>query len=351
MTGNDNVVPLQTPDPIDAEAAMWLARLDNDELTGADRAELRAWLLKDDRHREALSSYLSIWGDLDEIVRDVGHADAAPRPGFANFRLALAGSFAAVFALIGSILFVGQNFREQPDRSFEALYATGLGEYKEFMLPDGSHAAINSDTKIFVDFSNDERNITLASGEAEFTVFHDAERRFRVFANGRVVEAVGTAFVVRIDGDKTLVSVTEGKVRFGEMLAPLPEEVLGASSAQQPMLVAQSATLIESGEEAVADGAYQEIRSFTSQELQKRLAWKDGRMIFDGEPLREVIDEFSRHSRVKIELDEPAYGDLQVTGNFVLGDVDAFLEAVEITIGVHAEWVDDSSVLITADAG
>ena len=65
---------------------------------------------------------------------------------------------------------------------------------------------------------------------------------------------------------------------------------------------------------------------------------------------RDVIDEFARHSSIAIELSEPSVADLEVTGNFILGDVDAFLEAIEISLGVRAERLPDDRVLLTPTA-
>jgi len=65
------------------------------------------------------------------------------------------------------------------------LYSTAIGEITRYTLPDGSTLDLNSNSRVRVYFSGQERFIEVLSGEALFNVHPDA-RPFLV-ASGRVL--------------------------------------------------------------------------------------------------------------------------------------------------------------------
>ncbi len=353
MTDNGNVFTLRPEETVDAEAATWLVRLDRGDLSDAERQELRRWLAADARHVVALKSNMSVWEDFDELARDlVLLRETPPQAGRRHRRsmfvpIVWALSGIAVVSLTALALLPGL-FADRVPEDFKVVLETGLAEHKTVPLPDASEASLNSDTLAEIEYTAEKRHVRLIRGEARFRIAHDPNRAFAVLANGRIIEAVGTAFVVRIDNGETLVSVSEGRVRVAATHDVAgsgdPFDVVGTSGAGRRIL--------HSGEELVFAAAQTEVevREYDPSAFERRLAWTEGRMIFDGEPLHEVIAEFARHSEITIELSKPSIADLQVTGNFVLGDVEAFLEAIEIAQGIKAERLADDRVLLAAAA-
>ena len=357
MSDKGKVLTLERRGTVDAEAAAWLARLDRGDLAESERFELRQWLAEDERHAAALKSSIAFWEDIDELARDLGAEPAVTekdgRKAAGSFFRPVAFALSGIAALVvaGVVLLSGivaDAPRDPAVADFELTVETGLGEHRTIALPDSSAASLNSDTLAEVEYTAGERRVRLRRGEARFEVAHDPDRPFAVLANDRVIEAVGTAFVVKIEGDETLVSVTEGQVRVAAAydVSPTgdPFEVVGTSGAGR--------RLLHSGEELVFAAAQMEVevRQYDPLAFERRLAWTEGRMDFAGESLKDVIQEFGRHSNIAIELSEPSVADLQVTGNFILGDVDAFLEAIEISLGVRAERLPDDRVLLTPTA-
>lgn len=355
MSDKGKILTLEPRETVDAEAAAWLARLDRGDLADSERLELRQWLAEDERHAAALQSSIAFWEDVDELARDMWAERAtAGRRGRSRRSFAfgpLTVGLSAMAALVVAVVVLVGDSEPPVDRAiadFELAVTTGLGEYRTIALPDTSEASLNSDTLVEIEYTAEERRVRLLRGEARFDVAHDPERPFAVLANGRVIEAVGTAFVVKIDGDETLVSVTEGQVRVAsaDEVSPTgdPFEVVGTSGAGR--------RLLHSGEELVFAAAQMEVevRQYDPLVFERRLAWTEGRMVFAGESLRDVIAEFGRHSNIAIELSEPSVADLEVTGNFILGDVDAFLEAIEISLGVRAERLPGDRVLLAPAA-
>src|SRR5262249_17286468 len=77
--------------------------------------------------------------------------------------------------------------------------ATGIGERRSVVLADGSTAVLDAATSLDIEFSEHERRIVLRDGQVFVTVTPDAARRFIVEARGGTVQALGTAFNVRIE--------------------------------------------------------------------------------------------------------------------------------------------------------
>src|SRR6187402_3292142 len=49
---------------INEEATRWVARIDSRALDSGDKADLKRWLVRDDRHRGALFRALAVWETL-----------------------------------------------------------------------------------------------------------------------------------------------------------------------------------------------------------------------------------------------------------------------------------------------
>lgn len=79
-------------------------------------------------------------------------------------------------------------------------------------LPDGSRMVLDADTAVDVAFAAHARTVSLKHGRAWFSVVHDSRRPFAVVTDTGVVQDIGTAFEVSVDGDGTHAAVTEGEV-------------------------------------------------------------------------------------------------------------------------------------------
>jgi transmembrane sensor len=83
-------------------------------------------------------------------------------------------------------------------------------------------------------------------------------------------------------------------------------------------------------------------------ELSRKLAWRQGQLIYSGQPLAEVLADISRYSDIEIELADPALGNLPVGGAFSVNQTDAIFAALENNFGVHVEWIDARHVRLTS---
>ncbi len=99
-------------------------------------------------------------------------------------------------------------------------YIVGNGEQRSVVLADGSHMDVSGGSRIRVQYTEARRELRLEEGEAFFSVAHDVARPFVVDVGALHVIAIGTAFDVRHDADKTVITVSQGRVQVESLQTP-----------------------------------------------------------------------------------------------------------------------------------
>ena len=90
--------------------------------------------------------------------------------------------------------------------------------------------------------------------------------------------------------------------------------------------------------------APQVIKTIPTQELERKLAWRTGYLVFAGDPLSQVIDEISRYTPISIQMANPEMADIRVGGRFKVGELDAMLEVLETSFGLQVSYLDDHRI-------
>jgi transmembrane sensor len=72
-------------------------------------------------------------------------------------------------------------------------------------------------------------------------------------------------------------------------------------------------------------------------DLGRALAWRDGRIAFEGETLAAAAAEFARYSETRIVFADAAIAEEPVTGLFVSTDPVGFARAVAVAFDLEAE--------------
>ncbi|MBP2566381.1 transmembrane sensor [Agrobacterium tumefaciens] len=299
------------------EAALWVARMQSKDATEAERAAFHVWLRADAAHAAAYEEMQSLWGELGEI--DLAPAERQKRRGARRAMLAgLAG-----LCLIGlAALFAEKSGLK--DR-WQADYYTGIGETRVLALEDGSHISLNTDTAIAVHYSQKERRITLLRGEAYFDVTKNPERPFIVEDGALTAKALGTHYSVRT-GNGALpreVQVEEGRV----------EVTTGAEVA-----------VLTPGEAVTLGGDGRLVRA--RKDVANSMAWREGKLVFSGQPLREVLDILSQYRRGRIVILDEAAAKQRVSGIFDLKDTDQALIILEESLPVSVSRLSGMLVFV-----
>lgn len=314
---------------LDEIAAEWL--FERDEGFAAGRAQaFQDWCNQDSRHTAAVARVERMLSLLDETPEFRESLEARlPQSGvpakqeFAaayrvvNYRRWAWAAGLAAALVIGTVgMWVAKN---QP--STAVVFAADSMAPRRVALADGSVMDLNSKSNVQVKFSYDQRRITLAAGEAHFQVAHNAARPFVVTANGVSVRAIGTAFDVRLDGDKVEVLVTEGKVEVTRQGALWSR---ASTTPLVPNLSAGERTRVTSN--AQTSPAVEEIGPTTMRTL---LSWQDRMTTFVDVPLREMVARINRCNSIQLVLSDTELGDRRIGGVFALNQVDAFVQMLE----------------------
>ncbi|HKU54756.1 MAG TPA: FecR domain-containing protein [Rhizomicrobium sp.] len=353
---NGKILAFPDTAAIEAEAAAWVARFDAGEVSAKDQAAFQAWLNASALHRVAVAEYGNFWSEFDQLGQLTASIGSEREVGAQTKRSALF-SGAVLAACAASVLVMlaagGMLRRDIPDRlsarqvagqqayaprpSVRQSYATAVGARKKFTLADGSVVTLNTNSRIDVELRGHSRDVHLVQGEAYFEVVHDKTRPFTVYANRYVVRDIGTAFAVHLL-EKGLVNVrvTKGSV---EIAASAPGGKVSDGT--------KSLGVIEAGRDVVFGEKIERSAVVSDAELGRKLAWRQGQLIYSGQPLADVLADISRYSDIQIELADPALGKLPVGGAFSAHQTDAIFAALENNFGVHAQWLDARHVRLT----
>ena len=320
-----------------AEAAVWIARLHGPSRSPEMERKFREWQARSAAHRKAFEATTDVW----EMVPRIGVADAfaavqanakssasrddarGGRGGYGAASARRRRLLALAIPLIAVAGFAGYRLTMQGDA-----YATGVGEQQLVVLADGSRMTLNTDTKVRVKLRDDRRSVEVEQGEALFEVAKDPHRPFVVRAGGTEVEAVGTVFAVRLaDGgdrlaDKLAVTLVEGVVN-----------VRADPSAWVSGLAPKAPVVMHAGERIRLDKASmsegQTRQQLDRPHMDRLLAWKQNKAVFDDVRLADAVAEMNRYSRMPIVLSGAAsLADLHLSGQFATGDSLAFAQAI-----------------------
>lgn len=315
-----------------AQAASWIARRDRG-LDPAERAEFDRWLARPANAR-ALRQLDSIWSELDMleslaqlVPEPPGQAPSIPPA--PRRRGLMAASIAAGVAGL-AVLLAWQLLPRAPkplEVSSVQAFATAVGEHRSVTLADGSVLTLNTDTLIEVAMGRDTRALRLVRGEAHFAVAHDASRPFRVTAEGRIVQAIGTAFDVRLRDRHALdVLVTEGLVSVDD--AP-------RDPSEDSRIADMPTVHVKAGQHLNVDAAgHPALRQLAGRDVESAMAWRSGRLVFDGETLQQVLDEFERYTPERFEIRDVRIAKTRIGGYFPAGDIKALQASLESGFGL-----------------
>ncbi len=216
-------------------------------------------------------------------------------------------------------------------------YSTARGEQRTIVLVDGSVVQINTLSRVIVEFDAHERRIELPEGEAYFRVAHDDTRPLIVTTPYAAVRAIGTEFNVYSRGRGTEVAVLEGRVG----VAPGDSADRSApTSTTGPAPAAASGALamivLEARETLSIDAKGQAGEPTTAREPREIVSWMQRRLVFDGERVERVVEEFNRYNARQLRVSDPGIAALRISGVFDADDPGALIKYLEQVQGVGA---------------
>jgi transmembrane sensor len=76
------------------------------------------------------------------------------------------------------------------------------------------------------------------------------------------------------------------------------------------------------------------------------VSWRAGVLVFNDTRLGDAVAEINRYTAQPVLLDDPALGDLRVSGVFKSSDPQRFAQIISATFGLEVEQASDGSPML-----
>ncbi|WP_187471083.1 FecR family protein [Luteimonas viscosa] len=320
------------------QAAEWLVRLDSETCTASDMEAFERWRGADPLHAVAFRQAEAMWRDSRAVIRDglvLGHAADLARWGpdiraarYGGRRAAWLAIAAALTAMVVAMIIYDPLSPKAPPPGTR--YATAVGEQRDIRLADGSTLTLDTQTVLVERFSESERRVDLQQGQVQFDVEGGPGWPFVVHAGGGTVTAVGTRFQVRVAGAGSSVTLLHGVVHVAERGWDGSGRIDILQPGQRIRLDANGRL----GEVEIANVGAAE-------------GWTQGKLHVDDWTLREFVAELNRYSVVQLRIDDPAIGDVRLSGVFQTRKRQNLERLLEQGWGIQSRRVAENEILLT----
>lgn len=298
------------PTEVLEEAAEWLMRLSENNLSDSERAEWQRWKVSTPERDRAWARAQLLQSKFGGLPPSLAMS-ALDRPSHPERRAAL-GKLALLLALMP----VGWgSWKLAQSQQWTADYRTRVGERRELTLADGSHITLNTATAIDVRFDSQQRRVHLREGEILVQTAQDASRPFLVSTRQGRMQSLGTRFTVRELSARAHLAVLEGAVQV----------VLADNRQTAPIIV-------NAGQST--DFSAQQFGALTATDRNVG-AWAQGMLMADNMRLADFVAELTRYRHGFVRYD-PAIADLRISGAFPISDTQRTLNMLVQTYPVLA---------------
>ncbi len=312
---------------VEADAIAWHTKIHHEKLTIDEIIDFENWLNKDAKHRQYYEQIKQLYRNTELFVSDpVCKEDLTnilsggiknkqrKKTIFSVLKKYIKNNIKLIFieGTIAAAAFIGLFFIFQSQNALKTdLYLTEVAEEATIILKDGSKIILNTDTHVEVTFSQKTRSVNLIQGQAYFKVAKDPLRPFIVkFYKGQIT-ALGTEFDIYLQPSQVQVTLLEGAVKLehSKSMENINRKVKLSDQYVRVIAVqGKKAIRVEMREEYLGGNSYVSEKDAT--------AWKTGSIIFDSEPLSNIIKEINRYSKNKISLEDKDMANIKISGHF-----------------------------------
>lgn len=348
------ITQFSSKEEIQEQACLWISRMDRG-CSKQEKQDMSAWVNQSNSHREILMKMASLWDDLsvlNELSVLFPLENASKRTHHRFRKISLAASL-LLAVLMGGSLTTDIDFL--PLFSFNAketndigLFSTKIGEQASFSMTDGTSIQLNTNSIVEVAYSSRQRHLRLIQGEAKFDVAKDSTRPFTVTAGEKSFTALGTIFNIQKNTDQDLeLLVTEGKVLITKSIEVIESATDNIGSFNVENL---PGVLVKSGEKAIIDNStLNPIKKVSLVQVQRDLAWQQGMLIFEGEPLAKALKEISRYSNTEFEIIDDKLAQIIIAGYFKADDIDGLLKSLSLNFNIYYQKTSTDSIRLSSE--
>lgn len=288
------------------EAAEWLTRIDNGELSDRDKLALTSWYQSSPEHKRIWEAACKLKHEFSNLPEELS------KPVLDRQRL---DRRSVLKSLVGIGLVIPTSWvlvKEKPWQNSLAQYKSEVGKRQTLSLEDGSELILNTGTALDVKFTSTNRLIKLYEGEIFVRTGKDTIRPFSVSTDLGDVKALGTEFAIRKLSDSVRVSVNWHSVQVSPSKSNISQRVNDG----------QACTFDAN---TISPLAKKDVNDF---------AWTRGEIIVENWRIDKFIHELNRY-RPGILRCDPNIGHLKVSGVFQTDRTDQALEVLQGLFGLE----------------
>ncbi len=207
---------------------------------------------------------------------------------------------------------------------------TGKGQQLNVVLTDGSNVKLNANSSLtYPDNFKENRTIEL-SGEAFFEVYRDEQHPFTIKTGMVKTTVLGTSFNINsYDVSRPVVSVRSGKVRV------------------QHLKTGKEVYLLKD-EQVVFNGLEDPITSLDISE--DPILWMNHTIVLKNTSLMKTASILENWYDVKIEFNDPAIKNLQITGKFHREPLQTVLQSIALINHLKIDTLSQNHFMIHKNA-
>ncbi|ASK32918.1 iron dicitrate transport regulator FecR (plasmid) [Alcanivorax sp. N3-2A] len=318
---NHSTFPAAHTDRITREAQDWVIRLASGRATAADGDAFRRWCARSPAHARAFAHCRRVWQGVQKASGETPQevTPLAPaRQAHLTRRAFLGGALAASvgWAALRSPLDLWPRID-----ALSADLSTQTGEQREVVLANSATLRLNTQTSIDLTRQRDRvTGLVLNTGETEIST----AGAFTVTAGNGSVQARRARFNIRYTDDRVRVTCLEGEVivdhgRHRAQLRP-PQQIVYNQTRTTP------------------------VRSVDPDRVS---AWRQRMLVFDGTPLKQVVEEVNRYRPGRIVLLDETLGRTPVQAYLSLDKLEDFAALVREVHGANVRALPGGVLIIS----
>lgn len=190
-----------------------------------------------------------------------------------------------------------------------------MGSRISFSLPDGTKGMLNSGSRLSYTMPFTTNRKMNLEGEAWFDVSHDKEHPFEISAGSSRVKVLGTSFNLSAYPTEKYVEVVllKGRIIFSDS-----QKNIDYSIKPSERLVYKDGNITK-----------------TMADPSKYSAWTEGKLVFKGDPMAEVVRRIERWYNVRITLADKEIEKYSFRATFEDDKLDDVLKFLSMTSPIH----------------
>jgi ferric-dicitrate binding protein FerR (iron transport regulator) len=145
-------------------------------------------------------------------------------------------------------------------------------------------------------------------------------------------------------------TVTKGHVELASF-ATAPGNIGGAGAAGKGSLgdgeAVEARVPVYSGQHATVVNRVRLVEQIDARGIERKLSWREGRLIFDDDPLTDVVSEISRYTSARIVISDPSIRNLKIGGYFKVQDIDSILDTLQESFGIEVRKDKDNAIYLS----